>query len=301
MSILLDRIFIFLIFSDRKRACVGNIKIPITTIKYSSWIYLIVILAVAFLKEKDSANSLAGIVFFSFHVALFFSGNSRSLFYLTIVFACHIILGARIVYLAEAIIFGAGYILTVGKGDMRKRGVVRPYSVFGAVIILTGGLLAVVWSEQILMAFSGGDNALTAFGMKINTAGRLFMWELVLDSWIERPILGKGMPGPEEMLAHEKWSHPHNDYLRILHQTGLLGFSLWHFFILSLVGSGLRLYQRSKKGSNERVLGLSALLSFLGLFVSMFTDNVIVYSYVLYPAIALGSLTRGIYFNPRIQ
>ena len=86
----------------------------------------------------------------------------------------------------------------------------------------------------------GADGVSAAFspeeanngGIFINTTGRLLAWNVTQSAIREKPILGWGMGSSQDLVAatHPTLVHPHNEYLRIAHDFGLLG-----LFLLAVV------------------------------------------------------------------
>jgi O-antigen ligase len=132
----------------------------------------------------------------------------------------------------------------------------------------------------------------------INLAGRGEMWEAVARSARESPIVGKGVGSSYVFLASQfaELNHPHNDYLRLWHDLGLIGLGL---FLCALVSWGSILargwYRAEREGRPAAYTELAGLLTLLSLMLAMVTDNPIVSTYVMAPmGILIGAgLGRG--------
>jgi O-antigen ligase len=128
--------------------------------------------------------------------------------------------------------------------------------------------------------FMKGDAAYSVGGFNLNTSGRTVLWEMTVDSWQEAPLTGKG-PGSASALISAKFdniSHPHNDYLRILHDFGLIGFLPFVAGLLMLLWMvGRR--ARTLQGPVHK----AAALALLGVIGVATTDNVFVYPFVMLP------------------
>lgn len=90
-----------------------------------------------------------------------------------------------------------------------------------------GGVIAGLMTLGILP----GPNIIT----KLNLTGRLSLWRATLQVTAERPLLGYGQISPVPFIADVIVGYeakvPHNAYLRILFQTGLIG-GLAHLFVI---------------------------------------------------------------------
>ena len=257
----------------------------------STMIYFVIQLFELFSRAKSSETTQVGLVFFSFHLVKLFNGERRSLFFLTGILFMQILLGARIVVFAEMFILAFGRLFLKGINLSRLRK--YKWSSLVVVGILVGAIVFSIYSGAIEKTFGGGDRALMVGGVTINTSGRLSMWKIILDSALDSPWVGHGTPGPVQMLGTERWKHPHNDYLRLFHQLGLAGLSLWLFFIgQSLITS----WRGARKLPNfqARSWCSSTFLTIIGISIIMVTDNSIVYSYVVYPVSAMIGITLAL-------
>jgi O-antigen ligase len=157
--------------------------------------------------------------------------------------------------------------------------------------------LAVTYIEPLNERFFEGDRAYQAGGVTINTSGRTEIWEVVWDSYLTSPITGLGAGSAEETLAQRdptESGHPHNDYLRFLHDYGPLGLGLWCLgFLCLLWTTGRSGVGVSRRGEPDASVHLAALLSLAGLALAMITDNLIVYVFVMAPLGALVGASLG--------
>ena len=169
-------------------------------------------------------------------------------------------------------------------------------------VIAVGLLYAAVWYiEPLHERFFEGDTSLELFGLRINTEGRMAAWEVVIDSYNEKPWLGKGVGSSQALIdVHFPWlNHPHNDYLRILHDYGLVGMVLWAVGYIWLLVVTWRAWQRADRSRDPAGrVHLAAFLALVGVALAMITDNVIVYIFVMAPlgvlvGTSLGLMNRG--------
>lgn len=146
--------------------------------------------------------------------------------------------------------------------------------------------------EPLRERFFAGDVSMSFGGVGINSTGRTAMWGAALDSWREdfgTMLLGQGAGSVTEVipLAVPSESHPHNDYLRILHDFGLIGLVFWVLFIVTLfIPAGLAWWRASSVDRDVAPFHLSAVLAIMALSMTMFTDNAVIYYFAMVPVAA---------------
>lgn len=164
-------------------------------------------------------------------------------------------------------------------------------------------LYCLVFSINALRQRFVGDNTLQDYvsgEAEVDTSGRLAAWGVTLADYAESPWIGKG-PGSandlmDDVLSRLEIGHPLNEYLRFLHDEGLIG------LLLFLVGSGqlLRLcwraYQQSvTRGSPDSAFHLAAFLALFAALVTMLTDNTASYIFVMGPlGVMIGVTLRSL-------
>jgi O-antigen ligase len=148
-----------------------------------------------------------------------------------------------------------------------------------------------------------GDNA-SIGGVKVNTSGREEMWAAVRVSIEKAPLLGQG-PGSVEVpisrVNKTAGGHPHNDYLRLIHDFGYVGFTMWLLSWIGLIGVTFRNWLWADTvDRNLAHYHLGALLGMLSMSQLMLTDNIVVYIFATLPlgmligsSIALGVVRRS--------
>lgn len=168
--------------------------------------------------------------------------------------------------------------------------------------LVAGGLLyAAVWYiEPLHTRFFEGDTSLRIGGIGINTEGRMNMWETTLDSYRTAPWFGKGAGSVEELIErhYPGLGHPHNDYLRILHDAGLVGFLLWVGGFLALIWKTWRGWLVAAPGDPAGRVHLAAGLALVAVALGMLTDNVIVYIFVMAPVAVVVGTSLGLLDAP---
>jgi O-antigen ligase len=128
--------------------------------------------------------------------------------------------------------------------------------------------------------FLEGDQALSVGGVNVNTSGRSVLWELTWDSAMQAPLFGHG-PGAANALLAGRFitaAHPHNDYLRLFHDFGLVGAGL---FIIGVLLAVKRTWARARRADDQ--IHWVALIALLGITAAALTDNVIIYPFVMIP------------------
>ncbi|MGP0029276.1 MAG: O-antigen ligase family protein [Acidimicrobiales bacterium] len=161
--------------------------------------------------------------------------------------------------------------------------------VIGLIVGLGSVALLVDYWPPLRDRFSGGDNG-HLLGVSINTEGRARAWSLLwhsaTGSWTHF-LFGQGVGSATtftKTYVGPAFPQPHNDYLRLLFDEGIVGFCLF-------VGAMLWLLIRAYRGARRRDLSVdasashvAAFLALMVLLIMMTTDNPIVYPFVMYPA-----------------
>ncbi len=126
-----------------------------------------------------------------------------------------------------------------------------------------------------------GDQA-TFGGRTINTAGRTKIWGVIMQESSDSIFFGHGIGSSEDLVLNnfQTISQPHNDFLRIFFDFGLLGFLVLCLMIL-LFGLDGRA-RRNLTSANSLVFKIKTVLA-LQLFIFMLTDNPIVYPFYTLP------------------
>lgn len=139
--------------------------------------------------------------------------------------------------------------------------------------------------------FIGGDNGASIGNVELNTSGRTVLWDMTIRSAESNPLFGNG-PGTATTLissAFRNISHPHNEYLRLFHDFGYTGAGL---FVLGFVLLIVRTLQRAVRFDHP--IHWAALLGLLAVASAAFTDNVIIYPFVMVPLGILVGASAGL-------
>jgi O-antigen ligase len=156
--------------------------------------------------------------------------------------------------------------------------------------------LSFTYIEPVRARFTEqGDNA-TVGGIRVNTSGRDRIWQSVNDSASESPWVGKG-PGSAGIAVQKvnETIHPHNDYLRLLHDFGKLGLGIWALGYGGLFVQALSNWFWAEK--HDRItahIHAAAVLAMVVVAFVMITDNVVVYLFAMAPLGILIGASVGI-------
>jgi len=139
--------------------------------------------------------------------------------------------------------------------------------------------------------FLGGDQAFSYGATKFNVSGRTEIWKFTWQSAQHHLWFGAG-PGSAETAVSRQFitvNHPHDDYLRLIHDFGLIGLALFVIGFASL----LHRTWRNGRQTGEPIHWV-AFLSLISVAGSALTDNVLVYSFVMFPVgILVGASLSG--------
>ncbi|WP_431475312.1 MULTISPECIES: O-antigen ligase family protein [Marinobacter] len=225
------------------------------------------------------AVALAGFFYFSYYLSVSSIRRYFSVFALFSIFFVHLGLGARVAIITDFILLFM-FLVCYRRGFSLKGLLSFLIFVFFVYFVFH----QYIFELDAIKKSMGGDSGLSFMGVGLNTSGRSFVWPIVFESALDRPLLGHGAPLPEWLSQkYQGWEHPHNDYLRLFHQTGVFGLFLWCLFsFLVLIFLYIKIRSRRYINDNSQWM-VAGSLSLIGLLVSMFTDNPLAYSYVLLP------------------
>jgi hypothetical protein len=173
------------------------------------------------------------------------------------------------------------------RGQGRRVGAKRFWtiSVTGAAAIVAYLLFTYYSPFRQRFLAKPGDDAFQFGGMNINARGRARLWELLTnDITLNNIWLGHGLGSASSRIKEHipKNLHPHNEYLRLLYEFGILGLAL---FIIGYLTLMWRAWQNARL--TDHPLHWSALMALLSVSMMAVTDNPFVYPYVMLP---MGSL-----------
>ncbi|MFN8187331.1 MAG: O-antigen ligase family protein [Gaiellales bacterium] len=215
------------------------------------------------------------------------------------------VLGTGLILLSlSRIAFAAALVICCGVWLNRRTlgGWVRFLAAVAATAAI--GYLVIETVDPLRERFFTGDVRSLGGGLTVNLTGRSELWSSTWTSYLESPIFGHGAGSADTLIANlysEAIGHPHNDYLRILHDYGLLGACLWASGFLWLMTRTWRSWHRPPTGSavpvshdrQLRHVSAAAFLALLAVAITMATDNAVVYLYVMGPLGVLVGLSLG--------
>ncbi len=181
------------------------------------------------------------------------------------------------------------FIVLRGKRVLGKRIRGGSKGLFMLVTVAVSLYLLIVHYSPLRERFLVGDNALHVGSLAISTQGRVEFWKLLLSNSSHDWLLGQGIGSSGRLLAEhfpgrglDVIAHPHNDYLRLYFEFGIVGLAL---FVVGYVALLWRVFRNATK--TDHPLHWAATIALLAVGLSAVTDNPFVYPFVMLP---LGSL-----------
>jgi len=137
------------------------------------------------------------------------------------------------------------------------------------------------------------------------TQGRSKAWPGLLAHACESPLWGHGMGSGSAytyyLTGNERFAHPHNEYLRLFHDTGAVGLLAWVVGFVSVWLSVWRAHRRARHpaGTARHSVALSLIGLIPGYMLLFATDNIGFYTFVMVP---LGTLVGlALNFHGRLK
>jgi O-antigen ligase len=160
-----------------------------------------------------------------------------------------------------------------------------------------------LYSETLQMRFFAGDASLRIGDIAINGSGRAALWKATTRSIEESPVFGKGAGSAEALISAQfaELGHPHSDYLRITHDYGAVGVTVWAVAIIVLVAVLWRRWRfLDLRDRGKARIHLTALLALLAFMLEMTVENSLVYVYVTAPLGLIVGSAFGIRLTRRV-
>ena len=198
-----------------------------------------------------------------------------------------------------AVALVAAAIAFIAHAWMKPARLVRqaPILLGGAALLV---LLVLTYESNFHERFFEGYTNVEVGGVVISTSGRSAIWPVVIESAMRHPILGGGLGTSQAALADfdaNTVGHPHNDYLRVWHDGGIIGLGLvllaFIRWLIVLRRQWVRAVRRSHPGPEVE---LAALITLVGIMLAALTDNGFVYAYVM----GLAGLVIGAALGSRV-
>ena len=129
----------------------------------------------------------------------------------------------------------------------------------------------------------------------LNANGRRQLWTVTWRQFQQSPVLGNGAGASQNAVSTgAKADQPHNDYLRLLDDYGILGTSLWALGMILILGRLTRTWITADAAQDPGSrFYLWALLSLSAVLLTMITDNPLVYLHVQAPLALIVGVAIG--------
>jgi len=202
-----------------------------------------------------------------------------------------------------AIVIALGLVPLAWFHPSRVRGWVR----LAAATVVVAGLMGagITYVSTIRERFIGGPPNFRLGSLTVNGNGRTVFWRVTWDSFLESPWIGQGAGSAQQLITSYHFrtakgdqgsiNHPHNDYLRILHDYGIVGLTLWLLGMLKLLKRiSWAWVDADRRRSMRAHVHLGALLALVALSMAMITDNPWVYITVMGPVGILAGSSVGL-------
>jgi O-antigen ligase len=191
-------------------------------------------------------------------------------------------------------------VIVLARFDPRNfRSVLKTLGVLVAIAAV--GLAAVFLFAPLHHRFFHGDTT-TVGGFSLNVTGRDALWSANWQWFLQKPWVGWGAGSADRMTAAlpgHNAGHPHNDYLRILVDYGVVGFALWMTGFVLILRATWRAWN-SVRGSGTRIeqVHAAAALAVVGIALVMLVDNPLIEIVKMGPLGALVGMSLGMAARP---
>lgn len=154
----------------------------------------------------------------------------------------------------------------------------RKYLLFVPVVVLMVALFIPAVANRAMEGISThASSGEGDYGSDQVTAGRIFVWPLVIEKIKEAPIFGygrlamirTGLTMYTEKVFGDPFSHPHNAYLEVLLDNGLTGMIIILPFYVVILWHGLSLFRDSRNAVFVSIGGVTCSLILALLAASM--------------------------------
>ena len=163
----------------------------------------------------------------------------------------------------------------------------------GIMCAIMGGIAAaaILLYQPMYERFFGYDLSFSVGGVAINASGRADVWQAVYRSFLTHPWLGQGLGSTSQLTNLPGMGHPHNDYLLLAHDCGIVGLALW----LTAMGAfAVHTLKRLRREPGNADIHLCAILALLGVLGPAATDNPLSYMFLLSPLGVILGCSLGI-------
>ena len=175
-----------------------------------------------------------------------------------------------------------------------------PSSILKALAGMAGLGLGAWWAYESIAPlrarFQSNDNS-SIFGVNVGTTGRSDIWAAVIADWHQGSAAWGRGPGTAEDYVTTVFGaaigHPHNEFLRVLHDYGWVGFSL---LVVGMAQLGIRCYtawRTSAVPQDRAVHRARPMLSWVTLLGLSLTFNVTIFVFVMSPLGVIFGMSLG--------
>jgi O-antigen ligase len=154
----------------------------------------------------------------------------------------------------------------------------RRYAIMAFVI---GAIALPVLGRDILQRMQAIELFLDSSDLtdRNNSMGwRFYFWTHLIDAWKEQPWFGYGT-GSSIVFGKELmgvWTSPHNGYLRVLYETGIVGFLAFLWVIGTMLAQAFRLLRQNLNEEVKLVAHIYVTMILAYLILNL-TDNILEY------------------------
>ena len=140
----------------------------------------------------------------------------------------------------------------------------------------------------------------------LNTSGRSARWPLTFDHAVQKPLLGWGPAEARRLLGADaerdsELRHPHNEYLQVFHDFGVVGLGLFLFAWISLLVRNWRRWQHADRIADQRLSlwSMATVLGVLAMFGYGIIGNNFHYVWVLSPIFMFAACSEHVAWTRR--
>lgn len=168
-------------------------------------------------------------------------------------------------------------------GAIRRQTPLTRAVLFGLTVGFTALAAAAFVTGGYLDRLTKGDQAFTLGPLVLNTEGRGNVWGQLLTETGQTGVFGGGIGYSQNFLANSGtgWEHPHNEFLRLYLDYGILGLGLFLAILLVPLVYCIRALRAEPSRKNPAWVGV---LTVAGILVFMLVDNPLAYVSATPPA-----------------
>jgi O-antigen ligase len=171
----------------------------------------------------------------------------------------------------------------------------RMRAVLGLVVVVCVFVIAALYVKPFHDRFVSGD-VQSVGGVSLRLSSRNQIWSVAWQQALQSPVIGNG-PGAADAAVTQAFginlTQPHNDYLRIFDNWGLVGVLLWAGWFIPLLRRTYRAIGTAAS-ERERRTHRTAFLVMVGLSLGMIFDNPMVQFEVMGPLAVFIGLSIGL-------